>query len=69
MEASPSAELFGVSLMTTVYLPVDLWAFRWDVAMGDMEIGEMPRELRPVGRVDIRLDSLDSKGEMLSDLI
>ena len=29
----------------------------------------MPRELRPKGRVVIRLDSLDSEGEMLSDLI
>ena len=37
--------------------------------MRDAEIGKMPRELRPKGRVVIRLDSLDSEGETLCHLI
>lgn len=69
MEPSPSIEFFGIGLVTPLDLSVDLWASRWDVAMRDAEIGKMPGELRPKGRVVIRLDSLDSEWEMLSDLI
>lgn len=37
--------------------------------MSDTEIGKMPCELRPEGRVVIRLNSLDREGKVLPDLI
>jgi hypothetical protein len=68
-EGSPFVEFFGVGLMAPFDLPVDLWASWWDMVMRDAKIREVPGELRSKGRVVVCLNSVDRKGEMLSDLL
>jgi hypothetical protein len=54
-EVFSSIELFGVCLVAALYLTVDLWTTRKDVAVRNAEIRKMPSELWSERRVIVGL--------------
>jgi hypothetical protein len=69
VEQLSSIELLRIGFMTPLDLSVHFRAFLRDMAMRNAQIRKMPSELKAEGRVVVRLNLLDSKGEMLSNLL
>jgi len=62
-------KFFSVGLVAPLNLSVYLRATWRNVVVRDAEIGEVPGELRPKGRVVVCLNPVDREGEMLSDFL
>lgn len=69
LEGLSSIELLRIRFVAPLHLAVGLGTCGRDVLMGDAQIRKMPIELRPKGRIVVRLDLLDGKGEMLPHLL
>ena len=63
-----AVEFFFVGSMTTFDFAVTLRAPRRDVAMGNPEIAQMPREVGPERAAVVGLDALNSDGQSAPDL-
>jgi hypothetical protein len=67
-EGRAAVEFFFVGSMTTFDFAVTLRAPRRDVAMGNPEIAQMPREVGPELAAVVGLDALNRDGQSAPDL-